>query len=181
MKSPLRNSELKRKTEKEGICGEISPRRGGSTPTPGFMHLPTYNNELLNFAFWLFKRGNRESTIHRKLKVLKHLQGSIEDMYKQVLASKWSDGSKEYALITIEQFSEFKGFKVPRPRFRAYNNRELFVPSPSMVKQLVYRISNVKLRAMCMIAIETGASESEVFNLKERCKPNQQNNSDNRC
>jgi hypothetical protein len=44
---------------------------------------------------------------------LKHLKGSIEDMYKQVLASKWSDGSKEYALITIEQFSEFKGLKVP--------------------------------------------------------------------
>ena len=35
-----------------------------------------------------------------------------------------------------------------------------------MVKQLLYRIGNVKLRAMCMIAIETGASESEVFNLK---------------
>jgi len=22
------------------------------------MHLPTYNNELLNFAFWLFKKEN---------------------------------------------------------------------------------------------------------------------------
>jgi len=138
----------------------------GSTPTPGFSLLPTYNSDLLGFALWLFKKGNRESTIHRKLKVLKHLKGSIEDMYKQVLASKWSDGSKEYALITIEQFSEYKGFKVSRPRFRAYNNQELFVPSPSMIKQLLYRIGNVKLRAMCMIAIETGASESEVFNLE---------------
>jgi len=145
---------------------ESSPADEGSTPTPGFMLLPTHNSDLLGFALWLFKKGNRESTIHRKLKVLKHLKGSIEDMYKQVLASKWSDGSKEYALITIEQFSEFKGLKVPRPQFRAYNNQELFVPSPSMIKQLVYRIGNVKLRAMCMIAIETGASESEVFNLK---------------
>jgi len=95
---------------------------------------------------------------------LKHLQGSIEDMYKQVLASKWSDGSKEYALITIEQFSEFKGLKVPRPQFRAYKNKELFVPSPSMIKQLIYRIGNVKLRAMCMIAIETGASDARAIN-----------------
>ncbi len=138
----------------------------GSTPTPGFTLLPTYNSDLLGFALWLFRKGNRESTIHRKLKVLKHLKGSIEDMYRQVLASKWSDGSKEYALITIEQFSEYKGLRIPRPQFRAYNNRELFVPSPSMIKQLLYRIGNVKLRAMCMIAIETGASESEVFNLK---------------
>ncbi|MEM3797246.1 MAG: site-specific integrase [Candidatus Bathyarchaeia archaeon] len=100
------------------------------------------------------------------MKILKALRGSIEDMYQQVLASKWSDGTKEYALITVQQYSEFKGLKVPRPNFRAYKNTELYVPSPSMVKQLVYRIQSIKLRAMVLIAVETGATESEVWNLR---------------
>jgi len=138
----------------------------GSTPTPGFLLLPTYNSELLGFALWLFKKGNRESTIHRKLKILKYLKGNIEDMYHQILASKWSDGTKEYGLITVQQYADYKGLKIPKPEFRVYHNSELYVPNPTMVKELIYRISNVKLRAMCLIAIETGATEGEVFNLK---------------
>ncbi|MEM3573723.1 MAG: site-specific integrase [Nitrososphaeria archaeon] len=120
----------------------------------------------MNFALWLFKKGNRESTIHRKLKILKALKGSIEDMYHQILASKWSDGTKEYALITVQQFAEFKGLKVLKPSFKAYKNSELYVPNPSMIKQLVYRIQSIKLRAMVLIAVETGATESEVWNLR---------------
>jgi hypothetical protein len=41
-----------------------------------------------------------------------------------------------------------------------------------MIKQLIYRIGNVKLRAMCMIAIETGASDARAIcqdaNIAER-------------
>lgn len=40
------------------------------------------------------------------------------------------------------------------------------MPNPSRIKQLIYRIRSIKLRAMVMIAIETGATLSEVFNLK---------------
>ncbi|MEM2741976.1 MAG: tyrosine-type recombinase/integrase [Nitrososphaeria archaeon] len=134
----------------------------GSTPTPGSSIPPT---ELVNFGIWLLNRGNRESTVLRKLKFLKCLRGSINDMYSQVLSSNWCDKSKEYALITIEQYSEFKGFKIKRPSFKVYKNKEVYVPNASMIKQLIYRIRSIKLRAMVMIAIETGATLSEVFNL----------------
>ena len=113
----------------------------------------------------MLRRGNRESTVQRKLRFLKKLHGSIDDMFRQVLASEWCDKSKQYALITVQQFAEFKGLKVEKPNFRVYDNREMFVPSPSMVKQLIYRIRSLKLRAMVLIAVETGATLSEVWRL----------------
>jgi len=112
------------------------------------------------------KRGNREATVERKLKFLKRLSGSIEEMFSQVLSSNWCDKSKEYALITVQQYAEYKGLKVERPFFRVYDNREVYVPSPSMVKKLVYRIQSPKLRAMTLVAIETGATLSEVWSLR---------------
>jgi len=137
----------------------------GSIPTPGFPIAPTYKSELLNFGLYLLRKGNRESTVRRKLKFLKKLHGSINEMFSQVLASNWCDKSKEYALLTVQQYAEFKGFKVEKPKFKAYRNREVYVPNPSMVKKLVYRIRSIKLRAMVLIAVETGATLSEVWRL----------------
>ncbi|MBS7636295.1 hypothetical protein KEJ37_02950 [Candidatus Bathyarchaeota archaeon] len=73
-------------------------------------------------------------------------------MFSQVLAKNWSDKSKECALETVRQYAEFLGLKVQKPRFKAYDNKELYVPSPSMVKQLVYRIRSLQLRA-CVILL----------------------------
>ncbi|MGB9856362.1 MAG: tyrosine-type recombinase/integrase [Caldisericum exile] len=138
-----------------------------STPIPSLVVEPTCRKELVEFGIWLMKnKGNRESTITKKLKMMKQLRGSVEDMFTQVLSKNWCDKSKDFMLRTIQQYAEFLGLKVSRPKFKVYDNREIYVPNPSMIKQLLYRISNVKLRAMCMIAIETGATESEVFNLK---------------
>ena len=139
----------------------------GSTPTPGLVVEPTYRKELIEFGLWLLKnKGNRESTITKKLKLMKSLSGSVEDMFAQVLSKNWCDKTKDYMLRTVQQYAEFLGLKVSRPKFKVYDNTELYIPNPTMIKQLIYRISNIKLRAMCLIAIETGATESEVFNLK---------------
>jgi integrase len=83
----------------------------------------------------------------------------------QVLAKDWNDKSKALALETVRQYAEFLGLPFQKPKFRAYNNSEWYVPTPSMIKQLVYRIRNVRLRAMVLTAIETGASASEVWRL----------------
>ena len=74
---------------------------------PGSSIHPTYvfdrnPSELIRFGFWLLRRGNRESTVQRKLRFLKKLHGSIDDMFRQVLASEWCDKSKQYALITVQ-------------------------------------------------------------------------------
>jgi len=111
------------------------------------------------------KKGNRESTIERKLRFLKQLNGSPEEMIIQVLNSNWTSESKRVALDVVCQYAEFLGIPIEKPRFRVYHNRELYVPSPEMVRQLIYRIRNVKLRAAVLIAVETGATLSEVWRL----------------
>jgi len=87
-------------------------------------------------------------------------------MIDQVLQSTWVDKSKAMALLTLRQYAEYQGLPVPTVNFRVYDNREMYVPTPEMVKQFIYRIRKLELRAMVMIAIETGASASEVWNLK---------------
>jgi len=63
----------------------------GSNPTPRTYSEPTVLNlPLFNFVLWLMKKGNRESTVKRKLRYLKQFKGfSLEEMMAQVLAKNW--------------------------------------------------------------------------------------------
>ena len=112
----------------------------GSNPTPRTSAQPA---ELIGFAVWLMKRGNRESTIERKIRYLKQLNGSPQDMMTQVLNKNWTDGVKGNALDVVCQYAEFLGVAVERPNFRAYDNRELYVPNPEMVRQFLYRVRSL--------------------------------------
>jgi integrase len=87
-------------------------------------------------------------------------------MIEWVMKSNWCDKSKYCAITTIGQYAEFLGLPVPKSNFRVYDNTEMYVPDPEMVKQFVYRIRSKHLRAMVLVAIETAASVSEVWNLK---------------
>ena len=139
----------------------------GSNPTPCTFSEPTTvpRLPLVEFGLWLLRKGNRESTVERKLKYLRELKGSPEQMIRQVLAKDWSDKSKQCALETVRQYAEFLGISLQKPCFKAYDNKELYVPNPSMVKQLIYRIRSLQLRTAVLIAVETGASASEVWRL----------------
>jgi integrase len=119
----------------------------------------------VEFGLWLLKRGNRESTVERKLRYLKALHGSPEEMLTQALAKGWVDKSKSCALDVVCQYSEFMGLKIRRPAFRAYQNSELYVPTPDMVKRFVYRIRKIQVKAMVLLSVETGASAGEVWQL----------------
>ena len=111
------------------------------------------------------QKGNRESTIERKLKYLKHLTGTPDDMTRQVLKGRWTDKVKSNALDVLVQYSDFLKIPYSRPSFRAYDNTEVYVPSPEMVKQFIYRVRSIPGRARILIAIETGASSGEVWRL----------------
>ena len=89
-------------------------------------------------------------------------------MILQVLSKDWADKSKKCALDVICQYAEFIGKPIRKPEFRVYNNREIYVPDPEMVKQFLYRIRSPKVRAVVLAAIETGASASEVAGLTWR-------------
>gem|GEM_PF-3924756 len=68
------------------------------------------------------------------------MKGSPEEMILQVLSKDWADKSKKCALDVICQFAEFIGKPIQKPEFGVYNNREIYVPDPEMVKQFLYRI-----------------------------------------
>jgi hypothetical protein len=108
------------------------------------------------------KRGNRESTIKRKFRYLKHLKGSLEDMTTQVLNNTWKDRVKSNALDVIAQYAEFLNVPYKRPNFRAYDNAETYVPNPDMVRTFVYRVRSKSVRARILVAVECGASAGEV-------------------
>jgi len=123
----------------------------------------------LNFGLWLkFSKGNRESSISRKLRFFAKLSGTPSDMTNQVLSSSWCDKSKSNCLDAIAQFAEFKNIPYSRPNFRAYNNEEMFVPNPEMVKQFVYRIRSIPVKSMIMLSVETGCSSGEAWMLLYR-------------
>lgn len=86
-------------------------------------------------------------------------------MVGQVLATKWVDKSKALALKAVQQYAKFKGFQIDVPRLRVYDNAEVYVPSPQMIRQLTYRIRKIPLRSAVLLAVETGASASEVLGL----------------
>ena len=136
----------------------------GSNPSYPTIVPPT----LLNFALWLKKKGNRDSTIQRKVRTLKRLSGSLDDMVREVLNKDWTDKNKQNAIDAICQYAEFLGIPFTKPKFRVYNNTEVYVPDPEMVKRFLYRIRKLEVKARILIAIETGATASEVCNLKWR-------------
>jgi integrase len=111
------------------------------------------------------QKGNRESTIERKIRYLKQLRGSPQDVASQVLATSWKDGKKEKGLDAVEQYEEYLNAPFDRPNFRAYDNQEMYVPYPEMVKQFLYRVRSPRVRARIKVAVETGASAGEVWRL----------------
>ncbi len=121
----------------------------------------------MNFGLWLkFTKGNRDSSIARKIRFFAKLSGTPSEMTNQVLNSSWCDKSKSNCLDAIAQYAEFKKIPYFRPHFRAYDNEEMFVPNPDMVKRFVYRIRSISNKAMIMLSVETGCSSGEAWSLE---------------
>ncbi len=92
----------------------------GSSPTPRTTAEPLEVGQNVQFAVWLLNvKGNRESTIERKIRYLKQLSGSPDNITMQVLNGKWKDKVKSNALDTDEQYAEFVSVHFKRPNFGA--------------------------------------------------------------
>jgi len=80
------------------------------------------------------KKGNRESTIIRKIKYFTNLSGSPEEMVTQVLNGSWRDKVKSNALDAIWQYAEFIGKPIEKVKFRVFDNTEAYVPNPDRLR-----------------------------------------------
>jgi hypothetical protein len=81
---------------------------------------------LFEFGVWLKNRGNRISTIERKIRYLKKLCGSLSEMITQVLNKNGVDLSRSKALETVYQYSVLLGCPIEKTKFRVDDNREVF-------------------------------------------------------
>jgi len=111
------------------------------------------------------KKANRESTVKRKLRYLKHLSGTLEDMTSQILNNTWKDKVKSNALDVLVDYAKFLNVPYARPNYRVYDNSEMYVSNPDMVKKFIYRVRSNSVRARIMMAVETGGSAGEVWRL----------------
>ena len=117
------------------------------------------------FAVWLVQtKGNRKCTILRKKKYFKKLSGSPQDMVSQVLETGWADKVKDNALDAVYQYAEFIGVSIDPVNFKVFDNREMYIPTPDMVKAFLYRVTK-KVRARILVAVETSASAGEAWRL----------------
>ena len=155
----------------KGVGLRLLSRRGSWVqipPSAPEAHLwKLKESDLLNFGLWLkFTKGNRDSTIARKLRFFAKLSGTPSEITNQLFNSSWCDTSKSSCLDAIAHYAEFKKIPYFRPHFRAYDNEEMFVPNPDMVKRFVYRIRSIPNKAMIMLSIETGCSSGEAWSLE---------------
>ena len=67
-------------------------------------------------------------------------------MVNQVLKCLWKDKVKNNALDAVCQYAEFLGQPIKKPKFKVFDNEEIYVPTPDMVKTFLYRVTK-KIRA----------------------------------
>ena len=85
-------------------------------------------------------------------------------MINQVWKGCWADKVKSNALDAIYQYAEFSGQPVEPVKFIVFDNKEMYIPTPDMVKAFLYRVTK-KVRARIMVALETSASAGETWRL----------------
>jgi len=128
------------------------------------------DSQLFNFAWWLKKRGLRETSIQIYTEYLKRLKRMGGDLYnpetiREVLAkSNWSDNTKIIAIKAYSKFLEFyKGSWEP-PKIRSYR-RLPFIPLERELDQLI-GAANKKLAAFLQLLKETAMRSGEAWRLK---------------
>jgi hypothetical protein len=64
-------------------------------------------------------------------------------MVTQILSRSYVDKSKKNVFDMVYQYAEFLGVEIKKTRFRIYDNKEMYVPNPEMVKQFLYRVHSL--------------------------------------
>ena len=96
----------------------------GSNPTPRTNTKPPASSSWpIEHGSWLKKEGYKESTIERRVRILrtlaKHADLADSESVKQALARmEWSDGTKELACDAYSLLAKSSGIGFRRPRYQ---------------------------------------------------------------
>ncbi|MCW4045210.1 MAG: site-specific integrase [Candidatus Bathyarchaeota archaeon] len=128
------------------------------------------NGKILEYEFWLLKRGYAQSTIEGRVKIMKRLVKLGASLFdpesiKDVLAKQpWSDGRKEYVTEAYTNFLIMVGGKWDPPKYCRVEKIP-FIPTEQEIDQLIAGCGG-KTTIVLQILKETAMRIGEAWKLK---------------
>jgi integrase/ribosomal protein L37AE/L43A len=130
----------------------------------------TTNGKIVEYEFWLLKRGYAQSTIEGRVKIMKRLVKLGASLFdpesiKDVLAKQtWSDGRKEYVTEAYTNFLIMIGGKWDPPKYCRVEKIP-FIPTEQEIDQLIAGCGG-KTAIVLQILKETAMRIGEAWKLK---------------
>ncbi|MGD6806809.1 MAG: tyrosine-type recombinase/integrase [Candidatus Bathyarchaeia archaeon] len=128
------------------------------------------NGKIVEYEFWLLKRGYAQSTIEGRVKIMKRLVKLGASLFdpesiKDVLAKQtWSDGRKEYVTEAYTNFLIMTGGKWDPPKYCRVEKIP-FIPTEQEIDQLIAGCGG-KTSVVLQILKETAMRIGEAWKLK---------------
>jgi len=130
----------------------------------------TTNGKIVEYEFWLLKRGYAQSTIECRVRIMKRLVKLGANLFdpetiKEVLTKQtWSEGRKEYVTETYSNFLIMVGGKWDPPRYCRIEKIP-FIPTEQEIDQLIAGCGE-KTSALLQTLKETAIRVGEAWRLK---------------
>jgi len=141
-------------------------RAAGATEAVGDV-----KGKLVEFAWWMKKRGYKESTILSRVQRLQRLVKLDADLFNpesvaETIArqDEWSEARKEAMVYAYDLFAKWLGLKWQRPVYKP-PRKIPFIPLEREIDDLI-ACCNKHVAAFLQVAKETGARAGEIFALK---------------
>ena len=149
---------------------EVEPqeekRAAGATEAVGDV-----KGKLVEFAWWMKKRGYKESTILSRVQRLQRLVKLGADLSNpesvaEIIArqDEWSEARKEAMVYAYDLFAKWLGIKWQRPVYKP-PRKIPFIPLEREIDDLI-ACCNKHVAAFLQVAKETGARAGEIFALR---------------
>lgn len=141
---------------KEGLAGATTEEQ-------------TLRGKIVQYEFWMLKKGYAKSTIECRTKTMKRLIKLGADILdpesiKEVIAAQsWCEGRKEYAAETYTNFLVMSGGKWEQPRYRRVEKIP-FIPTEQEIDQLIAGCGE-KTSALLQVLKETAMRVGEAWKL----------------
>jgi integrase len=137
----------------------------GSSPTPRTYPEPA---KFEDFSEWLRNKGNSQTTIDCKIKILKRLDKrlnlwDIEAFDRLIINSPWSNGFKNNAINAYADWCVSKGFECKRRKYKK-EEKLPYIPSEKDLDDLIAG-SGPKLAVFLQLLKESGFRPIEVTRL----------------
>ncbi len=146
----------------------IEPLKEG--PAGATTENQTLKGKIVEYEFWMLKRGYAKSTIECRTKVMKRLLKlganifDPESVKETIAAQAWSEGRKEYVAEAYTNFLIMAGGKWDQPRYKRIEKIP-FIPTEQEVDQLIAGCGE-KTSTLLQMLKETAMRVGEAWNLK---------------